>query len=310
MAKSRVAVVFLLLAAPTVVLLATGSLYPLSVVLVSCVIGVLAGTFVCFHEQGSFARQKLDKAVGKLLIKQAKSRSARLQQAVTWNYNTGKRKLSHFEVEKLIQLITQDFVTDWYSQFSQDDHFPAECKHLLETFAGSFADRMRQVRMQPLLCDVVAVTVRHLAALNDIGALAESGEKRQGQQTQAILISDSSAVEHFLKLPNSPLHPALASQESEQRYIKAFLDCACEVAIPDSFKRCSSARYFMRELLAVKLVKPVLDLLSDPDFLMKAIVAIFRKSSLARLQVIRMEMERENEDVMKRKRRSEQQVSM
>ena len=304
------AVVFVLLAAPTVVLLATGNLYLLSVVLVSCVLGVLAGTFVCFHEQGSFARQKLDEAVGKLLIKLAKAKSARFQQAVTWKYNTGKRKLSHFEVEKLIQLITRDFVTDWYGQFSQDDHFPSECKHLLDTFAGNLADRMRQVRMQPLLCDVVAVTVRHLAALNDIGALAESGGRRQGQQMQAILISDSSAVEHFLNLPNSPLHPALAGQESEQRYIKACLDCACEVAIPDSFKRCSSARYFMRELLAVKLVKPVLDLLSDPNFLMMAIVAIFRKSSLARLQAIRMEMERENEDVLRRRRRSEQQVSM
>lgn len=309
MATPRTIVICVPLVATLVLLVLTGSVFPVSIVLVSYVLGVLACTFVCFHHQGGLVRQKLDELVGKLLLKLAKSKSSRLQQTVTWNYSIGKRKLSHFEVEKLIQLIMREFVIEWHSQFSQDDHFPSECRHLLETFAGSVEDRMNQVHTQQLLCDVIAVTVRHLSALNDIGALAEDDGRRQGKQTQAILISHGSAVEHFLTLPNSPTHPALASKETEVRYIRACLDCACEVAFPDSFKKCSLAHYFMRELLANRLVNPVLDLLSDPDFLMMAIVAIFRKSPLSRLQAIRMEMERENEEVLKKKKKkSEQQV--
>lgn len=311
MAKLGVAgVCGLIAAALSVLLILTGNVVPVLFVLISCVLGVLACTFVCFHDQGRLARQKLDGTVGKLLLKLAKAKSSRLQQAFTWNYNTGTRKLSHFEVEKLIQLIMRDFVKDWHSQFSQDDHFPSECKHLLETFAGSVEERMSQLNMQLLLCDVVSVTARHLCALNDIGLLAENAERRQEKRTQAILISHNSAVEHFLKLPNSPTHPALASKESELRYMKACLDCACEVSIPDSFKRCSAARYFMRELLATHLLRPILDLLCDPDFLMMAIIATFRKSPIARLQAIRLEMERENEEILKRKKKkSRQQVS-
>ena len=308
MATPRTIVICVPLVATLVLLVLTGSVFPVSIVLVSYVLGVLACTFVCFHHQGGLVRQKLDELVGKLLLKLAKSKSARLQQTVTWNYSISKRKLSHFEVEKLIQLIMRDFVIEWHSQFSQDDHFPSECRHLLETFAGSVEDRMNQVQTRQLLCDVIAVMVRHLSALNDIGALAEDDGRRQGKQTQAILISHKSAVEHFLTLPNSPTHPVLASKETEVRYIRACLDCACEVAFPDSFKKCSLAHYFMRELLANRLVNPVLDLLSDPDFLMMAIVAIFRKSPLSRLQAIRMEMERENEEVLKKKKKSDQQV--
>ena len=297
----------ILLATSLAVLVFTGNVFPVSAALTSCVLGILACTVVSFHERGGPVRQKLDKAVGKLLMKVVRARSQRLQQPVIWSHSPGKRKLYHFEVDKLIQLILRDFVRDWHSQFSQDEHFPSECKHLLETFAGHIEDRMNQVRTQQLLCDVVAVTVRHLSALNDIGALAVNEGGRPGDQTQAILISHQSSVEHFLKLQNGPTHPALVTKETEVRYIRACLDCACEVAIPDTFKRCSAARYFMRELLATRLIQPVLDLLGNPDFLMAAIIAIFRKSPLERLQAIRLEMERENEEFLN-KRRSKHKV--
>jgi hypothetical protein len=260
------------------------------------VFSFLLTDFICFDRQSQLLRKNVDGTLANFIVKFVKAR-----QITPAEVNFGGRynkKLSRWEIEKLVELILRDFVVKWYTSFSEDDHFPSEVRHLLHDFSTVVEERLTSTDTKEVFCDLLSVALRHLSVLNDIGS-----------RQQGVFILNPASVREFLKEPGAPVHLAMQSQETELRYIRACLDCVCELGIPDNFKRASPARLFLREVLAENVLLPLVGLLSDPNFLMRAIIAIFSKSPPERFKAIRKNMQRENECLVERLAAAKHQVT-
>ena len=254
-------------------------------VLISITFGYLLARFLCFHPSALETRRILDDIVRRFIV-----RILRNQKSWQDTIKLHKEKSYNYEVRKLTRLIRRDFVSDWYKKISSDSDFPAGVEQVLRGFASTLEDRLTNIDTKRVLCDVISVVMRHLEVLNDIQL-----KRRVGVSTVAGQVD---YYKEFKSFPFAPVHPALDSERTELLYIRSCLDCICEEAIPKNSKDCAPARLFLREVLSVNLILPLMDLLSDPDFLMMAIVAVFSKSPPEKLKKIHLTMERENEKLL------------
>ncbi|XP_074847946.1 sorting nexin-25 isoform X4 [Carettochelys insculpta] len=138
----------------------------------------------------------------------------------------------------------RDYILSWYGRLSKDE---GQLYHLLSEDFWEMAKQLRQrlshIDVVKVVCsDVVKTLLTHFCDLKAANA-------RQEEQPRPFL-----------------LHPCLRNSEEEVRFLQSCSQILVYCLLPSKDAQSLSLRILLADMLATKVLKPTVELLSDPDY--------------------------------------------
>ena len=211
-------------------------------------------------------------------------------------------KMCHREAQKMIQLIMQHFVHQWYNGITSDVEFPEDVQKILEHVALEINVRLKGIELEEVVCEIAALVIPYLEAVNKAGERDLNGIK-------VFDVTHENCVREFENNIDVE-HRSLRSREQELRYYRQALDTLIQCAVPNEYAVCDSACMFVREILLANIIEPLFDLLCDPDFLYKSIPMVLSKASKEKVERELAYIQHENEKLEKQLSRGRLMVKM
>ncbi|XP_075053038.1 sorting nexin-25 isoform X2 [Mixophyes fleayi] len=139
----------------------------------------------------------------------------------------------------------RDYILSWYGDLSKDD---GQLYHLL---SEDFWELARQLRCRLAHIDIVRVVCNDVVKnlLTHFCDL-KAANTRQDEQPRPFA-----------------LHPCLKNTEEELRFLQKCAQVLVLCMVPDRDAQSRSLRIVLSEILATKVLKPLVELLSDPDYI-------------------------------------------
>nr|XP_006128543.1 sorting nexin-25 isoform X2 [Pelodiscus sinensis] len=138
----------------------------------------------------------------------------------------------------------RDYILSWYGHLSKDE---GQLYHLLSEDFWEVAKQLRQrlshIDIVKVVCnDVVKTLLTHFCDLKAANA-------RQEEQPRPFL-----------------LHPCLTNSDEEVRFLQSCSQILVYCLLPSKDAQSLSLRIVLADILATKVLKPMVELLSDPDY--------------------------------------------
>ncbi|XP_053886186.1 sorting nexin-25 isoform X2 [Malaclemys terrapin pileata] len=138
----------------------------------------------------------------------------------------------------------RDYILSWYGHLSKDE---GQLYHLLSEDFWEIAKQLRQrlshMDVVKVVCsDVVKTLLTHFCDLKAANA-------RQEEQPRPFL-----------------LHPCLRNSDEEVRFLQSCSQILVYCLLPSKDSQSLSLRIVLADILATKVLKPMVELLSDPDY--------------------------------------------
>ncbi|XP_074947352.1 sorting nexin-25 isoform X2 [Phalacrocorax aristotelis] len=145
----------------------------------------------------------------------------------------------------------RDYILSWYGQLSRDE---GQLYQLLSEDFWEIAKQLRQrlshIDVVKVVCnDVVKALLLHFCDLKGANARQEDPPRP------------------FL------LHPCLRSSDEEVRFLQKCSQILVYCLLPSKDVQSVSLRIVLAEILATKVLKPVVELLSDPDYINRMLLS-------------------------------------
>lgn len=234
--------------------------------------------YICYHVDGLVWRLVINRCLTSLLLPNIPPRTV---------LPFERSELVHKEAQKLVQLILRDFITSWYYEISDNQEFPQETVRLLEHIATELQTRFQAIDVNKTILSLLPLLDPYLTALNEVGFVNERGKL-------TFDVCHPYCLMLFEKKPQL-VHPAFKSKQTELEHLQRLADCFIfSDAIPSHYKHCDIAVQFVREVLVYRVFHPLLNLLCEPDFLLKAIPLILAKANDEKVKIIMSKIEEEN----------------
>ncbi len=245
--------------------------------LLSCVGSFLFVTILCYHQYGESFRRKLTQL---LLITFCEIKTGKKQ------CHRPVSALIHYESQKIVRFVVRDFVMSWYSTISNDKQLPRDVIMLLQHVALELYFRLQKVDLNDLIIQILPVINPFLSTLNEVGYTTNNN----------IPIYDINHPNCVILFEKNPLltHPALKSSDTEVQYLQKLVDSYLLSVIPSQYLKCDIALQLIRDALVHRLLKPLFDLLCDPNFLIDCIPLILSKLPQEKAQQILANITEEN----------------
>ncbi|KAL8207343.1 UNVERIFIED_CONTAM: sorting nexin 25 [Gekko kuhli] len=170
---------------------------------------------------------------------------------------------------KVFDYTYRDYILSWYGHLSRDE---GQLYHLLsEDFwevAKQLRHRLSNIDVVKVVChDVVKALLTHFCDLK----VANSRNLWQLEDAPRVSFGTRSRLE---ELPRPFfLHPCLKDTNEEVRFLKACSQILVCCLLPSKDAQSLSLRIVLAEILASKVLKPVVELLSDPDYINQMLLA-------------------------------------
>ncbi|KAJ8416532.1 hypothetical protein AAFF_G00358200 [Aldrovandia affinis] len=148
-------------------------------------------------------------------------------------------------VKEVFEYSYRDYILPWYVPLSRDEG------QLYQMLSEDFWEMVKQLRSRLAAVDVVSVvcndTVKTLHAhFCDL----KTANTRQEESPRPF-----------------PLHPCLRSPEEELRFLRCCSRLLLLCLLPSRDVRSRSLRVVLVEIIATKVLKPMVEVLSDPDYI-------------------------------------------
>ncbi|XP_078665523.1 uncharacterized protein LOC144907952 isoform X2 [Branchiostoma floridae x Branchiostoma belcheri] len=179
------------------------------------------------------------------------------------------------QLECLTRNIMRDFVMTWYADITGDPQFSDEAFESLEDMSLTLSARFKELDQHILVEKVLKIVHRHLFATKEARKLLKS----QPNFFKSDLDPESSLFAAYEKV--AKIHIALQSRAVELNYLRSIAEVLLYVIFPVSTFRCESGKELVREILTCQLILPVVNMVSDPDWLNQKIFQILSPSDLA-----------------------------
>ncbi|XP_029766454.1 sorting nexin-25 isoform X1 [Terrapene carolina triunguis] len=145
----------------------------------------------------------------------------------------------------------RDYILSWYGHLSKDE---GQLYHLLSEDFWEIAKQLRQrlshIDVVKVVCsDVVKTLLTHFCDLKAANA-------RQEEQPRPFL-----------------LHPCLRNSDEEVRFLQSCSQILVYCLLPSKDSQSLSLRIVLADILATKVLKPMVELLSDPDYVNRMLLS-------------------------------------
>uniref|UniRef100_A0A915LA11 Sorting nexin-14 n=1 Tax=Romanomermis culicivorax TaxID=13658 RepID=A0A915LA11_ROMCU len=163
---------------------------------------------------------------------------------------------------EFLNLTIDNYIGNWYSSINDSDQlFIDELKSHLKCSLSVFAYRLKHLDVTDLIFDRFLPPV--LDFLNFFFEIEKICESKN------VILTDEILTEKMLEIysANSKLHPALYNRTSEMNYLRDISQYLLENCLNFEINYTTSVLTILREVLAVCILSPVMDVLADPGTL-------------------------------------------
>ncbi|KAJ7423457.1 Sorting nexin-25 [Willisornis vidua] len=157
----------------------------------------------------------------------------------------------HFVVFVVFDYSYRDYILSWYGQLSRDEG------QLYQLLSEDFWEIAKQLRQRLSHIDVVKVVCNDVVkALHSHFCDLKAANARQEDPPRSFL-----------------LHSCLRSSDEEVRFLQKCAQVLVYCLLPSKDVQSVSLRIVLAEILATKVLKPVVELLSDPDYINRMLLS-------------------------------------
>ena len=161
----------------------------------------------------------------------------------------------------LIRNILRDFVISWYENVAIGGDFILETRSLLEEATVNFYDKLSRTTVNSHTEKLCILLNRHLSATQTAKILMQKNHK------------------NFIDTYRSSQGHSRSYQNDELPYLRNVIDLLLYKLVRPKTLGCSAGRFILREILAFKLLLPLVDTISDPDFVNSSIINILKENT-------------------------------
>ena len=176
--------------------------------------------------------------------------------------------------KKLIDNIIRDFIRTWYENVGEGELFISETRDALEMLCLEGYKRGLQIDSHYLIEQVIVVFHGHLERFNKAMAIVKAKDPKL-----RLSISSSQLLCQTYESQLCSKPPSLSSSAAELSYLRNVVDSLLAAMIPKDTFSCDTGRFILREILTVQVVEPLVELLTDPDWICQAVIEILRKQN-------------------------------
>ncbi|XP_063095191.1 sorting nexin-13 isoform X2 [Cavia porcellus] len=181
-------------------------------------------------------------------------------------------------LQQVIQFSLRDYVQYWYYTLSDDESFLLEIRQALQNALIQFATRAKEIDWQPYFTTrIVDDFGTHLRVFRKAQQrITEKDDQMKG--TAEDLIDSFFEVE--VEMEKEVCRDLVCTSSKDE---EGFLRDLCEVLLylllpPGDFQN-KIMRYFVREILARGILLPLINQLSDPDYINQYVIWMIRDSN-------------------------------
>ena len=173
------------------------------------------------------------------------------------------------KLKLIIDGVMNEFVESWYIEVCPEDRdFIDETRRALEQIAVEGYKRICRVDTHSAAVNLINLLTSHLKMFNDCRDVVNS-------KYPGINASDFEKCVTELYETRITQHVSSKSQGAMIDFLKRITDILLYVLLPKNSFSCEGGRFMLREILAIQGLKRLVDLLSDPHFVNKALIDIF-----------------------------------
>ncbi|KAK7883180.1 hypothetical protein WMY93_029354 [Mugilogobius chulae] len=172
------------------------------------------------------------------------------------------------EIHNTVRKIIRDFVTSWYSTVSTEKDFESDVHDAMIYMSMELKRRARLVDRKELTQRILDLFGCHLQDFLKAKQLVP--------QQQRSVKWDSERLWRAYSSTTSP-HVAMTSKGLEINFMRALVDLLLHVLVPSPHLETRSGRFVVGELITCNVMLPLIDRLSDPDWLNLFVIELFGK---------------------------------
>ncbi|XP_056275838.1 sorting nexin-13 isoform X2 [Pseudoliparis swirei] len=181
-------------------------------------------------------------------------------------------------LQQVIQFALRDYIQYWYYTLSEDESFLLEIRQTLQNALVQFSTRSKEVDWQPYfttrLVDDFATHLRVFRKAQD--RLADREDKQRDITEELVDSFFEAEMEMERKICRDVV---CTSHKDEEGFLRDLCELLLYLLLPPGDFHNKNMRYFLREVLACGVLLPLINQLSDPDYINQFVIWMIRDSS-------------------------------
>ena len=176
-------------------------------------------------------------------------------------------------LKKLLNNIIRDFICSWYSDVGEEESFTDDTRRAMEKLCVEGYVRASQIDSHYLLEQVIVVFHGHLDRFNKAMQVVKAKDPKL-----RLNISSSQLLYQTYQSQLPRTSPSLSNPTGDLSYLRSIIDSSLAAVMPKDTFGCDTGRFILREILAVKVLHPLVSLLTDPDWINQAVLDILKQN--------------------------------
>uniref|UniRef100_A0A669CZ37 Sorting nexin 13 n=1 Tax=Oreochromis niloticus TaxID=8128 RepID=A0A669CZ37_ORENI len=177
-------------------------------------------------------------------------------------------------LQQVIQFALRDYIQYWYYTLSEDESFLLEIRQTLQNALVQFSTRSKEVDWQPYfttrLVDDFATHLRVFRKAQD----------RLGDREDKLNDLMESFFEAEVEMERKICRDVVCtSHKDEEGFLRDLCELLLYLLLPPGDFHNKNMRYFLREVLARGVLLPLINQLSDPDYINQFVIWMIRDNS-------------------------------
>ncbi|MGH0126268.1 UNVERIFIED_CONTAM: hypothetical protein FKN15_027918 [Acipenser sinensis] len=181
---------------------------------------------------------------------------------------------------QVIQFALRDYIQYWYYTLSDDESFLLEIRQTVQNALVQFSTRSKEVDWQPYfttrLVDDFATHLRVFRKAQE--RMTEKDDQKQLKDEPEELVESffEAEVEMERKICRDLV---CTSPRDEEGFLRDLCEVLLHLLLPPGDFHNKNMRYFVREILARGILLPLINQLSDPDYINQYVIWMIHDSS-------------------------------
>ncbi|XP_069050836.1 sorting nexin-13 isoform X1 [Lepisosteus oculatus] len=184
-------------------------------------------------------------------------------------------------LQQVIQFALRDYIQYWYYTLSDDESFHLEIRQTVQNALVQFSTRSKDVDWQPYfttrLVDDFATHLKVFRKAQERLTEKEDQKQHKGDAPEELIDSFFEAeVEMERKICRDLV---CTSPKDEEGFLRDLCEVLLYLLLPPGDFHNKNMRYFVREILARGVLLPLINQLSDPDYINQYLIWMIHDSS-------------------------------
>ncbi|XP_077347395.1 sorting nexin-13 isoform X2 [Lithobates pipiens] len=181
-------------------------------------------------------------------------------------------------LQQVIQFSLRDYVQYWYYTLSEDESFLLEIRQTIQNALVQFSARSKEVDWQPYFTTrLVDDFATHLRAFRKAQQRMAEKEDQKKDAAEDFVDTFFEVEVEMEKLVCRDL--ICTSSKDEEGFLKDLCEVLLYLLLPPGDFQNKIMRYFVREILSRGIILPLINLISDPDYINQYIIWMIRDSN-------------------------------